>query len=586
MSESQSVLLRVAMMLLTGAGAAVGAAQTAASAALTAVKPTEASVASQAAPPALGLAQFRADPEKIRAHVTFLASDALQGHDGDIAAEYIAKQFASYGLEPAGDNGSYFQAIPMVEVKTLGETSFHLVSTGLETMTLKNLEDFVTNNESQTDSTYIDAPIVFVGYGINAPQYVWDDYKQIDLDGKVALVFANEPASDDPKFFNGKAGTYFGSWKYKFEETARRGAIATLIIHRADLTGDSWEVRRNTWGRRRYYLQDDGTPKLRAAAWIRIEAAKKLAALAGLDLDKLFEQAQSRTFSPIELSLRLQAHIASQVRPLVSRNVLAVLPSEGAISQEAVLYTAHYADLGMDPAIQGHDIDRGAVDSATGCGVLLEVARAWSQAPATARRAILFAALTAEDQGLLSSQYLAKHSPVPPGKISLALNYDTLPPIGDTREVVVTGAERTTFYSAVEAEAKTLMLAIRPDPHPETGRYYSSSHFSLARAGVPSFSIAEGLESRRHGAGRAEAPKQDALEQRHRQPTAAHLPAMDFSGDAKLGTFGYELGLQASSQLELIGWVPRDEFDAERKRSQLPDQIRRQAPQRKIKKHK
>jgi len=520
-------------------------------------------------------AKIHADPEKIRAHVKFLASDLLEGRGtgqrgGDIAAEYIATQFVSYGLRPAGENGTYFQDVPMVGVKTLGDTSFNLVATNLEAVTLKNLEDFVTNNESQTEAAYIDAPIVFVGYGIKAPEYNWDDYKGIDLKGKVALLFVNEPASNDPKFFKGKAPTYYGGWKYKFEETARRGSIAALIIHRTDLAGYGWEVVRNSWGKERSYLQMDATPKLQAASWIQLEVARKLVAMAGLDLDKLFEQAQSKDFTPVELHVRLQAHVASQLRPFASRNVLAALPSYGSMSREAVLYTAHYDHLGIDPDMKGDNIYNGAVDNATGCGVLLEVARVWSQAPSVPR-AILFSAVTAEEQGLLGSQYLAEHSPVPPGKISLDLNYDTLAPIGDPEEVEVTGAERTTFYSALQEQAKAFGLAIRPEAHPGAGHYYRSDHFSLARVGIPSFSIAQGLKFKGHDKSWGEAQEQDYAEHRDHRPTDEYRPEMDFTGDAKMAMFGYEVGVEAASRLSLIGWLPGDEFEAERKRSQPPD---------------
>jgi Zn-dependent M28 family amino/carboxypeptidase len=518
-------------------------------------------------------AEIHADPERIRAHVKSLASDLLEGRGtgergGDIAAEYIAAQFASYGLKPAGNAGTYFQEVPMEGVKTLGETSFNFVATSLDTMTLKNLEDFVTNNESQTEAAYIDAPIVFVGYGINAPEYNWDDYKGTDLKGKVALLFVNEPASDDPKFFKGKALTYYGRWTYKFEETARRGAIATLIIHRTDLTGYGWEVVRNSWGKERSYLKRDAAPKLQAATWIQTEVAKKLVAMAGLDLDKLFEQAQSKDFKPIELPVRLQAHVASQLRPFVSRNVLAAVPAVGSKVQEAVLYTAHYDHLGFDPDLKGHNIYNGAVDNATGCGALLEVARVWSETPSAPGRSILFAAVTAEEQGLLGSEYLGTHSPVPPGKISLDLNYDALAPIGDPEEVVVSGAERTTFYSVVEEQAKTFGLAIRPDPHPEAGHYYRSDQFSLARLGIPSFSVSEGLKFKGHDEAWGEAQERDYLEHHYHQPSDEYLPGMDFTGDAKLAMFGYELGVQAASLPKLIGWLQGDEFVAARKLSQ------------------
>ena len=522
----------------------------------------------------LAASPLHADTEKIRAHVKFLSSDLLEGRGtgqrgGEMAAEYLATQFALYGLKPAGDQGTYFQEVPMVEVKTLDETSFHLVTGNFETLTLTNLEDFVTSNESQKETAYIDAPIVFVGYGIHAPEYNWDDYKGADLKGKVALLFVNEPASDDdPKFFKGKALTYYGRWTYKFEETARRGAVAALIIHRTDLASYGWDVVRNSWGKARSYLKSDGTPKLQAASWIQLEAAKKLAAMGGLELDKLFEQAQSKDFQPIELPVRLQARVASRLRPFVSRNVLAALTAWGSTSQEAVLYTAHYDHLGIDPDTKGHNIYNGAVDNATGCGVLLEVARLWSQTPSVPPRTILFAAVTAEEQGLLGSEYLGTHSPVPPGRISLDLNYDALAPIGDPEEVEVSGAERTTFYSAVEEKAKTFGLAIRPDPHPEAGYYYRSDHFSLARVGIPSFSISEGLKFKGHDEAWGEAQHRDYQEHRYHQPSDQYTPGMDFTGDAKLATFGYELGVEAASHVNLIGWLPGDEFEAARQRSQ------------------
>jgi len=516
--------------------------------------------------------KIHVDPEKIRAHVEFLSSDLLEGrgtgqHGGDLAADYIAKQFASYGLKPGGDNGTYFQNVPMMEVKTLPETSFTLVATNLETMTLKNLEDFVTNNENQAEAAYIDAPIIFVGYGITAPEYDWDDYKGTNLKGKVALLFVNQPASDDPKFFKGKALTHYGTWAYKFEETARRGAIATLMIHRTDLANYGWEVVQNSWGTQRAYLKNDAMPRLQAASWIRFEAAKKLVAMAGLDLNKLLEQAQTKDFKPIELPVRLQAGVVSQLRPFVARNVLAVLPAFGPTSAEAVLYTAHYDHLGIDPDLKGHNIYNGAVDNATGCGVLLEVARAWSETPSVPPRMMLFGALTAEEQGLLGSEYLAKHSPVSPGKISLDLNFDMLVPIGDPEEVEVGGAERTTFYAAVEAKAKKLGLSIRPDPHPEAGRFYGSDTLSFARSGIPSFSISDGLKFKGHDEAWGEAQGRDYLEHRYHQPTDKYLPQMDFTGDAKLAMFSYELGMQAASELRLIRWLLGDEFEAERERS-------------------
>src|ERR1700732_2374831 len=274
---------------------------------------------------------LQVDEEKIRAHVKYRASDELEGRGtgqrgGDMAADYIGKQFATYGLKPAGDNGTFFQEVPMVGVKTLPETTFKFAEASGKSFEAKNLIDFVTNNESQTEMADIDAPIVFVGYGIKAPEYDWDDYKNVDLHGKVALLFVNEPSSDDPNFFKGKAMTYYGRWTYKFEETARRGAAATLIIHRRDLASYGWEVVRNSWGTERSYLKPGATPKVQAASWIQLDIAKKLVGMAGLDLDQLFQQAQSRDFRPVELPVRLEAHVSSELRPFLSKNVLGVVP--------------------------------------------------------------------------------------------------------------------------------------------------------------------------------------------------------------------------------------------------------------------
>jgi Zn-dependent M28 family amino/carboxypeptidase len=514
------------------------------------------------------------DAEKIRAHVKFLASDLLEGRGtgqrgGDIAAEYIATQFELYGLKPGAKNGTYFQDVPLMGVKTLEGTSFKLVPANGEALALKNLDDFVTNNESQTETAEIDAPIVFVGYGITAPEYHWDDYKGVDLKGKVALLFVNEPISDDPKFFKGKALTYYGRWTYKFEETARHGAVATLIIHRTDLASYGWQVVRNSQGTERSHLRRDATPKLQAASWIQLDVAKKLAAMSGQDIDKMFQQAQSRDFRPIELPVRLQAHVASQLRPFVSRNVVARLPGADARrAEEAVLYTAHYDHLGINPNMSGDNIYNGAVDNGTGCGILLELARTWSLAKPAPPRSILFAAVTAEEQGLLGSEYLGKNSPIPPSKIALDLNYDALAPIGDPEEVEVSGAERTTFYPVVESMAKTFGLGIREDSRPEAGHYYRSDHFSLARVGVPSFSIGEGLKYKGHDAAWGAAQAQDYVDHRYHQPSDEYRPEMDFSGLAKMARFGFLLGQQAAVTPELQGWRQGDEFEAARKKSE------------------
>src|SRR5258706_8088 len=513
------------------------------------------------------------DAEKIRAHVKFLASDLLEGRGtgqrgGDMAAEYIATQFELFGLKPGAENGTYFQDVPMMGVKTLEATSFKLVPANGESVPRKNLDDFVTNNERQTETADIDAPIVFVGYGITAPEYQWDDYKGVDLKGKVALLFVNEPVSNDPKFFKGKALTNYGRWTYKFEETARHGAVGALIIHRTDLASYGWQVVRNSMGTEREHLRRDGTPKLQAASWIQLEVAKKLAAMSGQGIDKMFQRAQSRDFKPIELPVRLQAHVASQLHAFVSKNVIAKISgSDPRRADQAVIYTAHYDHLGINPNVTGDNIYNGAIDNGTGCAILLELARAWSLAKPVPPRSILFASVTAEEQGLLGSEYLGKHSPVPPGKIMVDLNFDDVPPLGTPEEVEVSGAERTTFYPVVQATARDFHLAIRPDPRPEAGHYYRSDHFSLVRVGVPSFSINEGIKFAGHPAEWGEEQAKDFTEHRYHQPSDEYSPDMDFTGDAVIARLGFALGTKAAWLPTLAGWVPGDEFEPARKQS-------------------
>jgi Zn-dependent M28 family amino/carboxypeptidase len=513
------------------------------------------------------------DAQKIRAHVKYLASDELEGRGmnqkgGDLASEYIAAQFKSYGLKGAGENGTYFQQVPMVAVRTLPETAFAFATGSGETMELKLLDDYVTTNERQTESVDIDAPIVFVGYGISAPEYGWDDYKGYDLKGKTALLFVNEPVSDDPVFFKGKALTYYGRWTYKFEETARRGAVATLIIHRTDLASYAWTVVRTSWGGEKSYLRLDGSPKLAAASWLQQDLARRLAAKGGLDLDKLFQASQSREFKPIELPVRLKARVASSVQPYYSRNVLAMVEgTHPAKKTEAILYSAHYDHFGIDnskPA--GATIYHGAADNATGCAILLDLARVWAATRPAPQRTILFAAVTAEEQGLLGSEFLGRHLAELPAQPFLGLNYDDVQPLGVPEEVEVSGAERTSIYPTVEETAREFKLTIRPDSRPEAGHSYRSDHFSFSRNGVPAFTLNQGMKFRGHDSAWGEAKAKEFIERHYHQPSDEYRPEMDFRGNVIMARFGYILGRKAAASDAVPAWLPGDEFEAAQKK--------------------
>jgi Zn-dependent M28 family amino/carboxypeptidase len=537
-------------------------------------QPMRSSAAASAHLSPAAIAAFqRVDPERIRAHVRFLSDDLLEGRGtgqrgGDIAAQYIATQFALYGLKPAGDNGTYMQKVPMVGITPQPATTFAFVPAKGGANDLKVLDQYVAYDQTQQSQSDVNAEIVYVGYGIEAPEYNWDDYKGADVKGKVLLMLVNEPSSDDAKFFKGKALTYYGRWTYKYEQTARKGAVGAILIHRTDMASYPWEVVRNSNSGEKSFLKLDGTPKLKVASWIQLDVAKQLAANSGMDLDKMMADAQSRDFRPIALSAKLKAHMVSKVRPFESNNVIAMLSgADRKLKDEAVMYTAHYDHLGIRPDMSGDNIYNGANDNATGCGILLELANVFSLAAQKPRRSILFTAVTAEEQGLLGSEYLGKHPPIPADKIALDLNYDDVPPLGSPEEVEVSGSERTTFYPIVQALAKEFRLNIRPDARPEAGHYYRSDHFSLARVGIPAFSVNEGMKYKGHDVAWGMQQADEFTAKHYHQPSDEYHPEMDFTGDAAMARFGFALGWQAANMPNLVGWEKGDDFEAPRVKS-------------------
>jgi Zn-dependent M28 family amino/carboxypeptidase len=385
----------------------------------------------------------------------------------------------------------------------------------------------------------------------------------VDVKGKVVLVIVNEPPSNDPKFFNGEALTYYGRWTYKFEEAARKGAVGALIIHRTDLASYGWDVVRNSWSAEQVALGDDKDPKLKAAAWIQLDIARKLLSAAKLDLDAMIAAAGTRQFQAKELPVRFKAHIESKVRKFESYNVLGLLPGKESGGQ-AVVYSAHYDHLGIDPTLSGDNIYNGAVDNGTGCGILLELAHAFTTSAAHPPSPVLFAAVTAEEKGLLGSNYLGKHLPMAAAKIALDLNYDAILPAGMPQSVNVTGAERTSFYPTVEKTAAAFGFEIQADAEPGAGHYYRSDHFSMARAGVPAFSINTGVKFAGHSIEWGKAQHEEYTAKRYHRPADEFSPTMDFTSDAAVAEFGFALGWQAMLAKGTVNWLPGDEFEATR----------------------
>ena len=528
----------------------------------------------QTVPPAVKAAERSIDPEHIRAQVRFLADDFLEGRypglrGGELAAKYIATQFALDGLKPGGDNGSFLQQVKFVGMKAIADkTSYTLEPASGAPLALRYGDDYTVSDQRLNATANLDAPIVFVGYGVNAPEFGWNDYAGVDVKGKVILCIVGDPPSDDPKFFGGKALTYYGRWTYKFEEAARQGAIGALIIHRTDLASYGWDVVKNSNMSEKTYLADDKNAKLEAASWIQLVVAKRLFAAAGMDVAKQMDAAGQRGFKAVVLPVRLKAHIDSVVRPFESPNVVGILPGADSGGAQALLYTAHYDHLGFVPGMPGDNIYNGAADNGTGSGILLEEARAWSQMGVQPPHDVIFAAVTAEEQGLLGSEYLGQHPPVRASAIALDLNYDMILPVGVPEEINVNGAQRTTFYPTVQATAKQFGLTIVPDARPQAGSYYRSDHFSLSRVGIPAFSIDTGSKYEGHDPAWGEAQEREYNEHRYHNFSDNYTPDMNFDGNAKLARFGMDLGWKALVTQGGVEWLPGDEFAAARKASQ------------------
>ena len=537
-------------------------------------------------PSAVKTAEDSIDPEKIRAHVKFLSDDLLEGRGpglrgSEIAAQYIATQFALYGLKPGGDNGTYLQQINFVGMNAIPEkTTMSIIPPKrpegqigimLYSYDLKYGDDYTVSNRTLTPVVDIDAPIVFVGYGVDAPEFNWNDYAGIDVKGKVILCIVGDPPSTDPNFFGGDALTYYGRWTYKFEEAARKGAVGALIIHRTDLASYGWDVVKNSNTSEKTYIRDNKDPQLEAASWIQLDVAKQIFKSSNLDADAEIAAAGKRGFKAIDLPVRLHAHVESVVRPFQSPNVVGIVPGTNASSKDqAVLYTAHFDHLGFVPGMAGDNIYNGAADNATGCGMLLEMARAWSQLAQSGTKlphSVIFSAVTAEEQGLLGSEYLGQHPPIPAGQIALDINYDMILPIGVPLQVNVNGAQRTTFFPTVEATAKRFNLAIVPDPKPSAGSYYRSDHFSLSRVGIPAFSIETGNLYEGHDAAWGKKQHEDFTAHDYHNFSDNYHPDWNFAGNAKLVRFGMELGWQALAAPTTINWKPNDEFEPARKAS-------------------
>ena len=523
-------------------------------------------------PPAAQKIADAFNTNRMKADLQFLSSDLLEGRGtgqrgGDIAAAYIATQFQQAGLKPAGEKGTYMQEVPLLGLITSPETTLKLVPSKGDPMPLRYLDDFIANALTHKSEEIINAPLVFVGYGITAPEFGWNDYSGIDPKGKVVLALVNDPPLGDPKLFGGKAMTYYGRWTYKYEEAARQGAAGILLIHNTAMASYGWNVVRNSWsGEQAFLANPEGQYAVPMAGWIHEDVAKKIAAASGTDLTSLFDKAKTKGFKPIELPLRVEGKLLAKTRPLHAENVVGKLEgSDPKLKEEAIVYSAHYDHLGVGVPVDGDNIYNGALDNASGTALLIELARAFASSSVRPPRSILFLAVTGEERGLKGSEYFGQNPTMPAKKMMLNLNYDGVTLAGETTDVVLTGSERTSVWPLVQEITKAMGLSIVPEQHPEAGYYYRSDHFSMARVGVPAFSLDLGNSIKGKPADYGENLYKEYNEKHYHQPSDEIDSNWDYSSGKQLARLGVYIGWRVAEMSGQTGWKPGDEFEKARK---------------------
>jgi Zn-dependent M28 family amino/carboxypeptidase len=524
-------------------------------------------VANQQAGPALDEINDRV----ITAHVKMLSSDLFEGRapstrGGTLAAEYLATQLEEAGVEPAGENGTYFQQVPIIESTV--NRNFALSVPG---RVYRYYEDVVAFSGLERGEVQAQGDVVFVGYGIVAPEQNWNDYAGANVKGKWVLIMVNDPPApaDEPNLFGGNALTYYGRWTYKFEEAARQGAAGALLIHTDESATYPWQVVQSSWTGTQYSLPPaPGTPALGIKAWMTNDAAKDLAKRGGQDLDQLRDEAVKRGFKAVPLSVRAAATLQQRTSRKTSPNVVGVVKGTG---DQAVVFTSHYDHFGTRDPQPGDkpDADRifnGAYDNASGCAGTLAIAQAMARAGEPAR-SMYFVFTTAEESGLLGAEYFATHPVVPMDKVAANINIDGINYLGRASDIVLLGADRSTLGPMAEALAKERGRTIGGDQHPERGYFFRSDHFPFAKAGVPALSISEPREFVGSNAD-ALRKKQEAYNTTdYHQPSDEFSPEWDFSGAAEDMRFLAELGWRIAAEQEMPRYNEGDQFANVRKTS-------------------
>ncbi|MFN4183956.1 MAG: M28 family metallopeptidase [Hyphomonas sp.] len=519
---------------------------------------------------------------EIAVRVKTLADDIFEGRGpgtpaGEASAAWIAAELARIGLQPAGDNGSWYQQVEMVN-QTVDPATSSLVLTWPDqeelSLDLKDQAVVWTKRQNTDHISFEPSDVVFVGYGAVAPEYGWDDYAGQDYTGKTVLILVNDPgfATEDPDLFNGKAMTYYGRWTYKFEEAARQGAAAAIVIHETEPAAYGWDVVANSWTGAQSDLvrPNGGEDRAMMEGWVQRDIAVDMFAKAGLDFEAMKSAAKTPGFQPVALEgVKARGEIHQTIDRLESRNVIGVLP--GSVTpDEYVLYTAHWDHLGMKTGAPGEDfyadqIFNGAVDNATGTAGILEIAEAMKAQ--TLDRSMMFLFVTLEESGLLGSEYFANNPTVPLNKVVAGINIDAALPMGRTKDMTVVGFGASELEDMLTEVLVAQDRIVTPDGRPEAGYFYRSDHISLAKKGVPMLYAGEGEDKREGGVAAGRAAAAAYTTERYHKPMDEYSDDWDLSGFQEDLQALYEVGLRIANSDAWPTWYPGNEFEAIRKES-------------------
>ncbi len=519
-----------------------------------------------------GAPPMRITTDEIDAHLRFLASDLLEGRapgtrGGRLAAEYIASQLEAFGIKPGASDSSYFQKVP-IDIVTADPKTISVKASGKATASLLYTDDVVVWAGSATPASSASGELVFVGYGDAAPEYKWDDFKGVDVRGKWLLVLVNDPPApaSEPNLFGGPAMTYYGRWTYKYEEAERRGAAGMLIVHTTDRAGYPWHVVVNSnAGTHRLLPRAAASPApIGVRGWITDSAATSLLAQAGLNMQDLHRQAESRSFKPVATGINIDASFTNKVEHLQTENVIGVIPGlDPKVRDQYVVYSAHWDHFGIGIPVNGDSIYNGAADNASGVATILTIAHTAAEG-IKPRRSQMFVFVTAEESGLLGSEYFGMHPPVPATKIIAALNVDNPRLIGRFRTLEVLGENKSSLGPALAAVVRGDHVTLAPEAHPEQGHFYRSDHFSFAKVGIPAVDIKGGLDIVGRPAGWGLQQAEDYTAHRYHQPSDEYRPGLDLTGAAQLAEIVYRFGFATANADRIPTWNADAEFRAAR----------------------